>query len=246
MTEVTTVASPRLFIDESARDRSSKIWYALPGGYFDVPLDALDAAPGTEHEARLENLMALVADCAPEEQHDRFAGMVHDARYMVRYMRREGIIGCSLGMHFADDGSSAVSVVTVALRDIEWAPPKVTAVRAVSLAESADNVELLTLPGGHPASASDTLGTAPAVAGVPEQELYQCNVYIPAPSGAQLAVLTLSTVAVGSRGYYRDLMESVAHTVTFQDPMPEIERAARGEGAAGTGTVKDDIAADFG
>ncbi|MFE5895285.1 hypothetical protein ACFQ6E_41120 [Streptomyces sp. NPDC056462] len=239
-------ASPRLLIDDSARDPSSKIWYALPGGYFDVPLAALDAEPGSEQEERLENLMALVVDCAPETERDRYAGAVHDVRHMVRYMRSEGIIGCSLGMHYADDGSSAVSVFTVALKDIEWAPPKLTAVRAVSLRESPENVGLLTLPGGRPGSVSDTLVTTPAVAGGVAQELYQCNLYVPAPSGAQLAVLTLSTVAVNSRRHYRDLMESIAHTVAFQDPMPEIERAARGDGGGSGRTVKDDIAGDFG
>ncbi|WP_210582693.1 hypothetical protein [Streptomyces sp. GESEQ-4] len=237
---------PRLLIDDSARDPSSKIWYALPGGYFDIPLDALDAEPGSEHEARLKYLMALVADCAPEAERDRYAGTVQDVRHMVRYMRTEGIIGCSLGMHYADDGSSAASVITVALKDIEWAPPKLTAVRAVSLRECPENVGLLTLPGGRPGSMSDTLVTTPAVTGMAAQELYQCNLYVPAPSGVQLAVLTLSTVAVNSRRHYRDLMESIAHTVTFQDPMPEIERAARGEGADGGSTIKDDIAADFG
>ncbi|WP_155058705.1 hypothetical protein [Streptomyces blattellae] len=247
MTEQEPAVPPlRLFIEDSARDPSSKIWYALPGGYFDVPLDVLDAEPGSEHEARLEHLMALVADCAPEAEHDRFAGTVRDVRYMVRQMRREGIIGCALGMHYADDGSSASSVVTVALRDIEWAPPKLTAVRAVSLLESPQNVGLLALPGGRPASVSDIVVTMPAVGGMAAQELYQCNLHIPAPSGVQLAVLTLSTVAVSSRKHYRDLMESIAYTVSFHDPLAEIERAARGEGANGLGTIKDDIAADFG
>ncbi|MFC3578153.1 hypothetical protein ACFOZ0_33840 [Streptomyces yaanensis] len=242
-----SVASPlRLFIDDSARDPSSKIWYALPGGYLNVPLDALDAAPGTEHEARLEHLMALVADSAPEAERDRFAGTVRDVRYMVREMHSEGIIGCALGMHYADDGSSAVSVVTVALRDIEWAPPKVTAVRAATLRESAENVELVTLPGGLSGAVSDSLLTVPAVAGMPIQELYQCNVYIPAPSGVQLAVLTLSTVAVDSRKHYRDLMLAIAYTVSFHDPMRDIERAARGEEADGPGSIANGIAADFG
>lgn len=162
-------------------------------------------------------------------------------------MRSEGVIGCSLGMHFAGDGSSALSVVTAALRDIEWAPPKLTAVRAVSLRESPANVELLTLPGGRPGSISDTLVTVPAVAGMPAQDLYQCDVYIPAPSGAQLAVLTLSTTAVSARAHYRDWMEAIAHTVAFHDPLPEIERTVRGDGPdAGSDRVKDSITADFG
>ncbi|MER6016023.1 hypothetical protein [Streptomyces bluensis] len=236
----------RLVIDDTARDPSAKIWYALPGGYVDVPLDALDADPGSEQEADLDHLTALIVDCAPESEHDRYAGALRDVRYMVRQMQREGIVGCSLGMHYADDGSSAVSVFTVALRDIEWAPPKLTAVRAVSLRECPENVALLTLPGGRPGAVSDTLVTMPALVGMPAQELYQCNLYVPAPSGVQLAVLTLSTTAVGSRKHYRELMEGMAYTVSFNDPMPEIERAARGDDDGGGDRIRDSITADFG
>ncbi|MFF4212692.1 hypothetical protein ACFYZE_25695 [Streptomyces sp. NPDC001796] len=234
----------RLLIDESARDPSAKIWYALPRGYVDVPLDALDAEPGSEYEAQLDNVMALIADCAPESERARYVGALRDVRYMVRQMQSEGVIGCSLGMHHADNGSSAVSVVTVALRDIEWAPPKLTVVRAVSLRECSENVALLALPGGRPGTVSDTLVTMPAIAGNPAQELYQCNLYIAAPSGVQLAVLTLSTTAVGSRKHYRELMEGIAYTVSFSNPMPEIERAARDDGAGGD--IRDCITADFG
>lgn len=246
MTQETTDTPLRLVIDDSARDPSAKIWYALPGGYVDVPLGALDAEPGSEHEAELDHVMALIADSAPESEHDRYTGALRDVRYMVRQMQREGIVGCSLGMHFADDGSSAVSVFTVALRDIEWAPPKLTAVRAVSLRECPVNVALLTLPGGGPGAVSDTLVTMPALGGLPAQELYQCNLYIPAPSGVQLAVLTLSTTAVSSRKHYRELTEGIAHTVSFSDPMPEIERAARGNDDGGGDSVRDRIADDFG
>ncbi|MFI1732724.1 hypothetical protein ACH40E_26650 [Streptomyces acidicola] len=246
-TENTTEKPLRLVIDDSARDTSAKLWYALPDGYLDVPLEALDPAPGTEHEEQFMSTMALILDCVPEEQRDRYVGALRDMRFMVAQMRSEGVIGCSLGMHFAGDGSSALSVVTAALRDIEWAPPKLTAVRAASLRESPTNVKLLTLPGGRPGSISDTLVTAPAVAGMPAQDLYQCDVYIPAPSGAQLAVLTLSTTAVSGRAHYRDWMEAIAHTVAFHDPLPEIERTVRGDGPdAGSDRVKDSITADFG
>lgn len=236
----------RLLIDDSARDPSSKIWYALPGGYFDVPIDALDPEPGSEQETHLEQALALILDLAPGDQRDRYTGVLRDVRFMAAQMRSEGVIGCSLGMHYADDGSSASSVFTVALRDIEWAPAKITAVRAVSLRESAENVKLLTLPGGRPASISDTMITMPALGGIPSRELYQCNLYIPAPSGAQLGVLTLSSTAVDSRKHYRDLMEGIAHTVSFHDPLPEIERAARGDKVDGAGSAADDIASDFG
>ncbi|MGR6973076.1 hypothetical protein ACU639_26380 [Streptomyces cynarae] len=86
----------------------------------------------------------------------------------------------------------------------------------------------------------------PALEGLPSQDLYQCNLYIPAPSGTQLGVFTLSGTAVGSRKHYRDMMEGFAATVSFQDPLPEIERAARGDTADGAGSAADDIVADFG
>ncbi|MGW0560944.1 hypothetical protein ACWDZ4_09970 [Streptomyces sp. NPDC003016] len=236
----------RLVIDDTARDPSSKIWYALPGGYFNVPIDALDPEPGSEQETHLEQALASILELAPEDQRDRYTGALRDVRFMAGQMRSEGVIACSLGMHYADDGSSASSVFTVALRDIDWAPARITAVRAVSLRESAENVGLLTLPGGRPAAVSDTMITMPALEEVPSQDVYQCNLYIPAPSGTQLGVLTLSTTAVGSRKHYRDMMQGIAHTVSFHDPMPEIERAARGDKADGAGSIADDIASDFG
>jgi hypothetical protein len=233
-------------IDDTARDPSSKIWYALPAGFFGIPIAALDPAPGSEQETHLEQALALILDLAPEDQRDRYIGALRDVRYMAGQMRRDGVLACALGMHYADDGSSASSVFTVALKDIEWAPAKVTAVRAVSLRESAENVGLLTLPGGRPASICDTLITMPALEGLPSQELYQCNLYIPAPSGTQLGVLTLSSTAVDCRTYYRDMLEGIAHTVSFHDPLPEIERAARGDAADGAGSIANDIASDFG
>ncbi|MDI3386081.1 hypothetical protein QIS99_07590 [Streptomyces sp. B-S-A8] len=239
--------SLRLVIDDSARDTTAKLWYALPDGYLDVPLAALDPAPGTEYEDHFTSVMALILSCVPEEQRAVYAGALRDMRFFVTQMRAEGVIGCSLGMHFADDGSSAMSVVTAALKDVEWAPPKAMAVRAASARENVTDVELLRLPGGRPGSFCDTLVTAPAVAGMPAQDLYQCDVYIPAPSGYQLAVLSLSTTAVGSRGHYRDLLKGVAHTVSFQDPLPEIERAVQADRNDGeSGTIKDGITADFG
>lgn len=244
MTEKSAEVPKRLFIDDSARDPSSKIWYALPGGFFDVPVDALDPEPGSEQEAHLDQALALVLDLAPGDRRDRYAGALRDVRFMAGQLRSEGIIGCSLGMHHADDGSSASSVLTVALRDIGWAPAKVTAVRAVSLRESAENVALLTLPGSRPAAISDTLITMPDLDGAPGREVYQCTLHIPAPSGTRLGVLTLSTTAVASRSHYRTLMEDIAHTVSFHDPLPEIERTTRGDTADGPGA--DDIASDFG
>ncbi|GGX49164.1 hypothetical protein [Streptomyces chartreusis] len=244
MTEKSAEVPKRLFIDDSARDPSSKIWYALPGGFFDVPVDALDPEPGSEQEAHLDQALALVLDLAPGDRRDRYAGALRDVRFMAGQMRSEGIIACSLGMHYADDGSSAPSVLTVALRDIEWAPAKVTAVRAVSLRESAENVALLTLPGSRPAAISDTLITMPDLDGAPGQEVYQCTLHIPAPSNTRLGVLTLSTTAVPSRAHYRALMEVIAHTVSFHDPLPEIERTTRDENA--TGLDGGAIASDFG
>lgn len=235
-----------LVIDESAKDPSSKLWYALPAGFFGIPIDALAPEPGSERETHLEQALALVLGLAPEEQRDRYTGALRDVRFMAAQMRSEGVIACSLGMHYADDGSSASSVFTVALRDIDWAPAKITAVRAATVRESAENVELLTLPGGRPASINDTVITMPALEGVPSHDVYQCNLYVPAPSGMQLGVLTLSTTAVGSREHYRELLAGIAYTVSFHDPLPEIERAARGDSADGAGGGADDIASDFG
>ncbi|WP_234334063.1 hypothetical protein, partial [Streptomyces viridochromogenes] len=69
------------------------------------------------------------------------------------------------GMHYADNGTSAMSVFTVALKDIDWAPAKITAGRGVALREIIEKVAGLTLPGGRPASISDTPITTPPLAG---------------------------------------------------------------------------------
>jgi hypothetical protein len=238
---------PRLVIEDSALDPTSQIWYALPGGFVDIPLAALAPEPGTEGEQRLEQAMALVLEATPGAVRDRYLGALRDVHAMARYMQREGVIGCSMGMHLADDGSGALSVFTVALRDIEWAPPKLTALRAVAERQSAQNIAALVLAGGHPASVADTVVPRFSAPGLPPQDLYQCNVYVPDPAGARLAILTLSTTAVGVRSHYRQMMEGIAYTVSFVDPMPEIERAVRGEGGTvGSDQIKDQIASDFG
>ncbi|WP_189039872.1 hypothetical protein [Streptomyces daqingensis] len=233
---------PRLVIDDSARDTTSKIWYALPSGFMAVPLERLSPSTGSEPEQQLEKVETLVLDAAPAEVREHYLGALRDVRAMAEYMQREEIIDCCMGMHLADDGSSAASVFTVTLQQIDWSPPKVTVLRAVASRESAANIGLLTLPGDNPASVADTLVREFSVPGQRPQDLYQCTVYVPDPSGLQLAILTLSTTAVSVRPHYRQMMEGVAYTVSFVDPMPEIERAARG----GFSRVKDDIASDFG
>lgn len=60
------------------------------------------------------------------------------------------------------------------------------------------------------------------------------------------ATATLSTAAVDSRKHNRELPAGIAYTVSFHDPLPEIERAARGDSADGAGGGADGIASDFG
>lgn len=238
---------PRLIIDESAKDRSSRIWYALPGSFIEIPLSAMDPAPGSTEEAYLSEAMGAVLEAAPESTRGTYAAALNDVRIMSRYMRREGIIACCLGMHADDDGSPSLAVFTVSLNAIEWTPAKITAARAIVDRHNIENIGFLTLPGGHPASVSDTVVSQFSAGGMDPEDIYQCNLYVPDPAGTQLATLTLTSTSVRSRRHYRDLMEGIAHTVAFQDPLPDIERTARKIADAKTGqSTQKDIADDFG
>jgi len=238
---------PRLVIDESAKDRSSRIWYALPGSFIEIPLSAMDPGPGSPEEAYLSQAMVAVLDAAPESTREAYAGALRDVRTMSRYMRREGTIACCLGMHADDDGSPSLAVFTVSLNAIEWMPAKITTARAIVDRDNIENPEFLTLPGGHPASVSDTVVSQFSAGGLDPEDIYQCNLYVPDPAGTQLATLTLTSTSIRSRRHYRDLMEGIAHTVAFQDPLPDIERTARKIADAQSGQSKQkDIADDFG
>ncbi|MDQ0993959.1 hypothetical protein [Streptomyces sp. V3I7] len=241
MERSTDQSSFTLGIADSARDATSKLWFATPRGFMDVPLAALGPDQGTELDANFDGFVGHLLEAVEEEARERCLEAMLAVRFLARMMRNEGMIGCFLGMHFADDGTSAASVLTVALRDIEWAPPKMTATRAVTLRENSTNVGLLTLPGGLPAGVSETLVQVPGEGARPTQELYQCDLYVPSPSGVQLAILNLSTTCTSSRTYYRQLLEAIAPTVSFTDPTPEIDRAVNGPSAA-----QNQITSDFG
>jgi hypothetical protein len=238
---------PRLVIDETAKDRSSRIWYALPGSFIEIPISAMDPAPGSPEEAYLSQAMGVVLDAVPEPTHETYVGALNDVRVMSRYMRREGIIACCLGMHAEDDGSPSLAVFTVSLSAIEWTPAKITAARAILDRDNIENMGFLTLPGGHPASVTDTVVSQLSAGGIDPEDVYQCNLYVPDPAGTQLATLTLTSTSVSSRRHYRELMEGIAPTVAFQDPLPDIERTARKIADAKSGqSAQKDIADDFG
>lgn len=238
---------PRLVLDESARDRGADVWYALPGSFIDVPLSALHPAPGTDDETQLKQAMGAVLQATPEDFREQYAASLRDVRAMSAYMAREGIVACCLGMHSDDDGSPSLAVFTLALRSIEWAPAKITAARAVTERDGIENVGLLRLPGGHSASVSDTVVSQFSAGGMEPRDFYQCNVYVPDPAGTQVATLTLTTTSVATRRHYRDLMEGVANTVCFEDPVPDIERTVRESAAAQTGnSARNAIVDDFG
>lgn len=223
-----TSPSPRFVVDDSARDPDATVWFAEPAGFTVLPLHALTAAPGSPGAEQLRTALTPLLDAAPDEvARQRFIAQLAAGQQMMVALAEVGTVHCSIGMHRddtdeaeggAEGGDPLISFFTVSWRDTAWSPRAVTAARAVAAAEGHSDIEYVELACG-PASLGETVRTAASDSGLPQGPLLQVHAYAPHPDGRRLAVLTLSTTAVGRREHYRRILRQIAETVSFDNPL---------------------------
>ncbi|MGW0968689.1 hypothetical protein [Streptomyces sp. NPDC002516] len=212
-------------VADSAEDPEAEIWFAEPAGFTAVPLDALLPAPDSPAADGLRGALDPFLQAAPDEQaRQGFVDRFTQGRRLLDALREEGTVHCSIGLHRDDvgegagrDGSPWLSFFTVSWRATAVAPRAVTAARAVSGLEAGAFIEYAELPCG-PATFSESVLAPAAVEGLPRTPLVQFRAHLPHPDCKRLAVLTLSTGAVGRREQYRVILRRIAALTSFEDP----------------------------
>ncbi|MFE2063169.1 hypothetical protein ACFXDH_12305 [Streptomyces sp. NPDC059467] len=214
--------TPQVVIDDSATDPHAGIWFAVPGGFTELPIDVLLAAPASAEADRLRQALVPLVEAIPDGVTRQFIAQLAWGQQLLRALREVGTVHCALGIHrddVADGGGGTLhSLFTVSWRDIAWAPRSVSAARAVATAEDHTRVEYLDLPSG-PAAIGETVRTPSPDSGLPPTPLLQIHAYLPHPDHKRLAVLTLSTTAVERRLQYRAILHSIAELTSFESPL---------------------------
>ncbi|APY88039.1 hypothetical protein DCW30_06755 [Streptomyces alfalfae] len=214
--------APRYIVEDSARDPRADIWFALPSGFTELPLDVLTAAPGSPAARRLGDALGPVVGAMPEgARRELFVGELATAQRLLLTLRGPGTVHCSLGLHRDDSrgrGRPLLCLFTVAWQGIGWSPRRALAAVELPGAERHTRVEYRDLPCG-PASISEVLRMPAEEAGLPARPLLQVHARLPHPDGQRMAVLTLTTAAVVRRAQYRALLGRLARLVSFEDPL---------------------------
>lgn len=217
---------PHFTIDDSARGPDVGIWFAVPAGFTELPLEALMAAPGSAEASRLHTAITPLVEAIPDGlARQKFIAQLAAGQQLALALRGVGTVHCSIGMHRDDteggDGRTLLSLFTVAWQEIAWSPRALSAARAVATSEYHTHVEYLDLPCG-PASMGETLRAPAVVSGVPQETLLQIHGYIPHPDCKRMAVLCLSTARVSHREQYRLMLREIASMVSFTDPFEDL------------------------
>ncbi|MFF5494627.1 hypothetical protein [Streptomyces aquilus] len=220
---MTTTA--RVIVDDSVNDPSTGIWFAVPGGFTELPTDVLLAPPASAEADRLREALAPLVGAIPDDlTRQQFIAQLASGQQLLRALREVGTVHCSLGVHRDDvpgsGGATLHSLFTVSWRDIAWSPRSVSAARAVATAEEHSHVEFLDLPSG-PASMGETVRTPTPESGLPPTPLLQIYAYLPHPDCTRMAVLMLSTTAVERREQYREILRQIAELTSFESPLAE-------------------------
>ncbi|MFC8200708.1 hypothetical protein ACFUTV_35735 [Streptomyces sp. NPDC057298] len=218
------MTTPSFTFHDSAKDPTSKIWFAEPPGFTALPLDALLPAPESPAADVLRTALAPFLDAAPDDMiREQFIAQFAKGQQLLGALREVGTVHFSVGLHRDDtddagrsSGQPLLSFFTLSWRDTAVASRAVTAARAVTSAQGHAHIEFLELPCG-PATLSETVLTPSADSGFSQAPLVQIHAYVPHPDCKRLVVLTLSTTAAVHRERYRTILQQMAETVSFEE-----------------------------
>jgi hypothetical protein len=218
----------RVVIADSASDPRAGIWFAVPGGFTELPLDVLLAPSASAEASRLREALAPMLESIPDGiTRQQFIAHLASGQQLLAALREVGTVHCSLGVHRDDveGGSGKIlhSLFTVSWRDIAWSPRPVSAARAVATAEQHSHIEYLDLPSG-PASMGETVRTPTAESGLPPTPLLQISAYLPHPDCKRMAILMLSTPKVERREQYREILRQIVELTSFESPLMDMPK----------------------
>ncbi|MEH0418837.1 hypothetical protein [Streptomyces sp. B21-083] len=213
-------------LHDSVNDPKAELWFAEPAGFTALPFEVFLSEPGSPAADDLHAAVAPFLDSAPDELlRQQFIANVASGQQLLGTLREFGTVHCSIGLHRddvdetgANSSQPLLSFFTIAWRDTAVAPRGVTAARAVTSADGHTGIEFLELPCG-PATLSESTLTPSAESGLQQQPLIQIHAHLPHPDCKRLAVLTVSTTAVARRAEYRGIIQQIAETVSFENPL---------------------------
>ncbi|MDW4907647.1 hypothetical protein RB628_20415 [Streptomyces sp. ADMS] len=218
--------TPAFVLHDSVSDPKAELWFAESAGFTTLPFDAFLSEPGSPAADNLRAAVAPFLDSAPDELVRRqFIANVASGQQLLGVLRELGTVHCSIGLHRDDvdeTGTSSsqplLSFFTISWRNTAVAPRGVTAARAVTSNVGHTGIEFLELPCG-PATLSESTLTPSSDSGLPQQPLLQIHAHLPHPDCKRIAVLTVSTTAVARRAEYRGMVQQIAETVSFANPL---------------------------
>ncbi|TPQ20234.1 hypothetical protein [Streptomyces sporangiiformans] len=226
------VLMPTPFIlDDSVKDPHASIWFAVPAGFTELPIEALLASPESSEADELRVALAPLIEAIPDGvARQQFITQLAQGQQLLLALREVGTSHCSLGLHRDDteggEGRTLLSLFTVSWREIKISPPAMSAARAVATAEQHAHIEYAELPCG-PVSISETIRIPTVESGLPQDPLLQVYAHLPHPDGKRMAILTLGTTAVARREQYRSLLRQIAELVSFDNPLAQAEDEGR-------------------
>ncbi|WP_108933091.1 hypothetical protein [Streptomyces ardesiacus] len=216
------MSTPRIYVDDAVTDEQSELWFAEPSGFIPLPLTSLLAKPGSpEAEAMCEAVAPLLEAAPSAWVRQQFVAQLALGQQMLGALCGFGTVHCSLGLHRDDVGGGGqplLSLFTITWQDTPVASRAATAARAVTAPDGHRRVAYLELPCG-PATVSETLRPPMTGSPLPRLPLLQVHAHLPHPDCKRLAVLTVSSTAATRRAEYRAVLEGIADTVRFTDPL---------------------------
>lgn len=216
------MSSAAISVHESAMDPSAELWFAEPTSFTALPMEVLLAESETSGAEALHAIARPLLESVPDGMaRQQLIALLASGQQVLSTMGQFGTVHCSLGLHRDDVGGGGqplLSLFTITWQDTPAASRAATAARAVTAPDGHRRVAYLELPCG-PATVSETLRPPVTGSPLPRLPLLQVHAHLPHPDCKRLAVLTVSSTAAARRAEYRAVLEGIADTVRFTDPL---------------------------
>ncbi|MEU7278141.1 hypothetical protein AB0A69_05020 [Streptomyces sp. NPDC045431] len=214
----------------STKDNAPPVWFRLPPGFH-----SLETITDEGLMRAVTSVVTPLLGQSPEADQ-----ALRDARVLTELITalfEQGTAFLAFGLH--PDGAHGACMSLFSLSTISTAAPSphVAAARTgITLADSSAwrtrNCRLLELPSGIPAAmVAGTL--APPMdlvqrAGISPRagEVFQARIAVPYPSGSHVVVADLASAATRHADSYTDILEGIAHTLSFSHPEDDSNAAS--------------------
>lgn len=205
------------------REEEPRLWLAVPTGFFELPLDDLDA--------RLGQARTLITELAPGEQQAAIDPVVGALGFFLQRLAELDALYCGIGHHRSGyDDSEITSTLIVSLQrtggtgdarkllgemarrqaDDGWTgEAEILEVegRPVLFCESVREVPAPQFPEGPPVAQDATVA------------VFELRALVPSSDGQRLAAIDFATPCVAYGPEFRTMLVMLAASVSFEEPV---------------------------